>query len=110
MTGKELGRISSARFGHGGYQDAQIGLSFSFEGESWGVQDFKGWWTQSVDSKGAQWTEEDRDRHYAEAVRLLDDTLRAAKKTDVAGLVGVPVEATFEGSTLKSWRVLTEVL
>ena len=43
MIEKKLGKISNVRFGHGGYQDAMIGLSLTFEGQgSWGVSDWKG--------------------------------------------------------------------
>jgi hypothetical protein len=110
-TRKELGRITAARFGFGGYQDAQFGLSLTFAGKSgWGCGFFSGTWGLSISSKDAKWTEADRDRQFAEVVRLTNKTLSEAHKTDVAALVGVPVEVTFEGMVLDSWRVLTEVL
>lgn len=109
MADKQLGRISSARFGFGGYQDAQIGLSLSFEGPSWGVSHFDGHWGIER-SDGAAWTEKDRIHKLGETVMSLKDTLVAAKAQDVAGLIGKPVEVTFEMNTLKSWRILEEVL
>ena len=36
--------------------------------------------------------------------------LNEAKVDDIKNLKGVPVEATFDGTLLKSWRILTEVL
>lgn len=33
----ELGKITKATFGLGGYQDAQVGLWLTFEGKGWGV-------------------------------------------------------------------------
>ena len=40
----------------------------------------------------------------------LNALLQDAKVTHVGELVGVPVEVTFDGMTLQSWRVLKEVL
>lgn len=37
MNGKQLGKISSASFGIGGYQDAMLGLHLMFESDGWGV-------------------------------------------------------------------------
>lgn len=106
---KELGRIQKATFGYGGYDDAMIGFAVELGGEGWGVGDFIGTWA-SDPGVHAQWTPADQRRLWADAVVRLRDTLKAAKRKDVAALVGVPIEATFEGNLLKSWRVLTEVL
>ncbi len=38
--------------------------------------------------------------------KLLEDS----KKTKVRDLTGIPVECSFDGMMLKSWRILTEVL
>lgn len=92
MTEKRLGRITSARFGHGGYQDACIGLSVSLGGER------------------SKWTEHDRDAEIAKSVRFLSTILKQAKVHDVAKLKDIPVEVEFDGMALKSWRILTEVL
>lgn len=108
----QLGKITRATFGPGGYQDAQFGLSVALGGESWGVGDFKGFWdVKTVPSNPSfKWTEADRDAAYAATMRFVAELLRDAKVSDVARLVGVPVEVTFDGNTLHSWRVLTEVL
>lgn len=107
---KELGKISSVSFGHGGYQDAMIGISFSFAGNSgWGVSDFWGVWSIER-SKHAKWTEKDRINDAGKMVMKINDLLSQAKVSDVARLDGIPVEVTFEGNTLKEWRILTEVL
>jgi len=106
---EELGSIKRATFGFGGYQDAEIGLSLTLGGTSWGVGDFKGAW--AIDrSEHARWSEQDRREGWAEAVHLLRDTLKAAKKQHVADLAGTPIIATFDGNRLVSWRVLNEVL
>ena len=108
MDGARLGRITRATFGFGGYDNAMIGLSLSFQGEAWGVKDFKGTWANWTERR--KWTLDEQRGVFADAVELLRDTLHAAKKTDIAELVGTPVEVTFEGNVIKSWRVLTEVV
>lgn len=107
---KVLGCISLARFGLGGYQDAQIGLSLQFDMKGTGVGTFIGGWAYTKPPSHAQWTKEDQRRTWADAVEKLNETLHAAKKQDVSQLVGVPVEVTLDGNVLKSWRVLTEVI
>ena len=108
----ELGKIEQARFGLGGYQDACIGLHVTLSGQGWGVCDTKSSWDANLinRSENTQWTEEGRNDNYAETVRYISDLLAAAKVNDVAKLVGKPVQATFDGNTLQSWRILTEVL
>lgn len=109
MSRTELGRIQKATFGWGGYQEAMIGLSITLSGKAWGVGDFKGAWGIER-SEHAQWSEEDRVKQLGEACMFLRDTLKAAGKQTVDELVGVPIEATFDGNMLQSWRVLEEVL
>lgn len=106
----KIGKITEAEFGIGGYNDAQIGLSLTFGSrkESWGCGSFSGFWADRPDR--AQWSEADQAARFAETMRLLRDTLRAANKQHVAELVGVPVECTFDGNILKSWRVLEEAI
>jgi|SRR5581483_4162288 len=102
-----LGKIIRAEFGFGGYDDAQFGLTLTFEG-GYGTTYFVGTWATRPDWVG--WTVEQQRGHFADAVEKLRDTLLAAKKKHVAELVGIPVEVTCENFALKSWRVLTEVL
>ena len=112
MDGKMLGRITKATFGFGGYDEAMFGLSLTFTGGgdgSWGCGHFEGPWSMEP-SEHTQWTKESQIKQMYEACWLLKDTLVKAKKKDVSQLVGVPVECTFEGNLLKSWRVLEEVL
>ena len=110
MTEKKIGKIKVASFGFGGYDDAMMGLSLTFgsDKEGWGVSDFKGTWANR--SEFAKWTEEDQRKAFADAVILLRDTLTAAKKKHVDQLIGVPVEVEFDNLTIKSWRILEEVL
>ena len=109
---KKLGKIQSVRFGHGGYQDACIGLSVTLGDGSWGVSDFKGTWDPEIIkcTEHTKWTEEDRTNNIGEAVRFISKLLKEAKVDSVDKLKGIPVEATFDGSMLKEWRVLSEVL
>ncbi len=110
MNRKELGRIKSATFGLGGYQECQIGFWLTLGGEGWGVSASGGGAWAIERTEHCKWTEEDRAREVAKAAMKLADTLRLAKKERVQDLVGVPVECTFDGNLLKDWRVLTEVL
>ena len=105
----ELGKIRSIRYGFGGYQDVQFGLSVDLGGESWGVSDFWGGWGEPP-SKYAEWTIEDQIKWHGETANRIADLCRKAKVRGVEELEGVPVQAFFEGMKLSSWRVLEEVL
>lgn len=106
---KELGFIQAAYFGMGGYQDVMLGFGVTLGGKGWGVGDFVGDWATERSDR-CQWTEADRQAGIAKAAWRLKEVLEQAHKKHVGELVGVPVEVTLEGNTLKSWRVLTEVL
>lgn len=108
-TRKELGKITGARYGFGGYQDAQFGLSVSLGGESWGVGDFWGMWASEPD-KHKKWTRDEQIEAHGETADRVCKLLTAARVTCVEELAGIPVEVSFEGNTLKEWRVLKEVL
>lgn len=109
---KKLGKIESVRFGHGGYQDAMLGLSVTLSAKGWGVNDFKGNWDAELIkcTENTKWTEEDRDKGYSDTMRFVSKLLKEAKVDNVSKLKGVPVECSFEGTMLKEWRILTEVL
>jgi hypothetical protein len=109
---KKLGKIKNVKFGIGGYQDAMIGLHVTLGSDSWGVEDScSAWDAESIKwSENSNWTEDDRDKQYAEILRYLSKLLKDAKVDSVDRLKGIPVEVTFDGNMLKKWRVLTEVL
>ena len=110
-TSKKIGKIQSISFGFGGYQDAMLGLSVTLGNDSWEDNDFRGGWGPHITcDKHCKWTEADRSEQYAAAVRLLGDLLTQAKREKLADLKNVPVEASFDGKTLKSWRILTEAI
>lgn len=90
----QLGRITNAFYGLGGYNDAQLGLHLEFAGSGWGV----------FTTEGAF------DPNLVELTHLISKTLSEAKVTSIEKLKGTPVELTFDGNQLKSWRILTEVL
>lgn len=106
---KELGKIQKCHFGQGGYQDACIGVTFTLGGDSWGVGDFWGAWAIERSDR-AKWTEADRITQLGEMVMRLNSLLANAKVSTVDALQGIPVEVTFDGMALESWRVLKEVL
>jgi hypothetical protein len=88
MNRKQLGKIQKVYIGLGGYQECQYGISFTFgsEKDCWGVDTF-------------------------ENTEKVEQYLKEAKVTDVNNLKNIPVECEFDESrTLKSWRILTEVL
>ena len=110
---KQLGKITNVRFGRGGYQDVQFGLSLTFEGKSWGCGTIiTGGWAYGHLSpdKHTKWTEEDRTKSMAEMCQKIDKVLGDAGVDDVAKLKNMPVEVTFDGNTMKDWRILKEVL
>jgi hypothetical protein len=109
---KKLGKIESVSFGLDGYQGAMLGLHVTLGNGSWGVGDSKANWDaeQIKWSEHTQWTELERDSWYAEIMRYVSKLLKEAKVDSVDKLKGKPVEVTFDGNQLKSWRILTEVL
>lgn len=108
----KLGKLENVKFGLGGYQDACLGLSVTITGDGWGVGDNKSTWDANLfkHTDYCEWTEEDRSEGYDDIMRYLSDLLSDAKVSSVDELNGKPVEATFEGLNLKSWRILTEVI
>jgi hypothetical protein len=110
MTDIKLGKIQSVEFGFGGYQDAQVGISFTLSGRGWGVTDFWGYWSMER-SEYAKWTEDDRTQYFGRMVLRIAKLLEDAKKQNLTELKGSPVEITFDApfGKLISWRILTEV-
>lgn len=106
---KELGKITHASFGMGGYQECMVGLSLAFGSKGWGVNTFYGGWAIER-SEYAKWSEADRMHEIGKAGMKLAELLQKVGKRDVKELVGTPVEVTFAGNELKDWRLLDEVL
>ena len=109
MLEVKLGKINKVKFGSGGYDDAMFGVTFNLGGNGWGVGDFWGMWSNPP-SPHAKWTVEDQMKSRAETMTKLIDLMQKAKVNDLNKLQGIPVEVTFEFKSLKSWRILEEVL
>lgn len=112
MMDKKLGKIESVSFGYGGYNEAKFGLNLTFSGEGWGVTCFIGnaWGIDLECTQNCQWTEEDRDKSFADMCREVNQVMLDAKVYSVDKLLNKPVEVTFEDNLLKEWRILKEVL
>lgn len=111
MEEKYLGKIQSIEVGFGGYQDAMLGLTIDLVSSNCGISDFKGTWNSSVKvSENTKWTEADRSRLNDETMRFIDKLLTDAKVHSVSQLRNKPVEFIINNNTLKSWRILKEVL
>jgi len=95
-----LGKIDRAEVGFGGYQEAMFGLAIGFSSGTTVCGDFLGAWPKENPEPG-QW-----DPFGKKIIELLRD----AKVDAVSKLVGKPVEIFFDGLSLKTWRILTEVL
>lgn len=107
---KHLGKISEVKFGFGGYQDLQLGLTIKLSFPGSGAETFlAGGWITEI-SEYTKWTEDDRAREHASLCANLIKILKDAKVEDVADLKNKPIEATFERLVLTNWRILTEVL
>lgn len=106
---KELGKITRFDIGHGGYDGAMFGLSVSLGASGWGVGDFDGTWSRDPDQY-CKWTKQDQLDHWAKMCQRVSDLMKQAKVTTTQDMVGIPVEVTFNGNRLESWRILEEVL
>jgi hypothetical protein len=109
LMDKRLMKIDSAYVGFGGYQDAMIGIWLSFSGSECGVSDCNnGTW--ATWNKHCKWTKESQVEYLGNLMLKIAGWLKEAKIDSVDKLKGIPVEVTFEGNALQSWRILTEVL
>jgi hypothetical protein len=109
---KELGKIESVYFGYGGYQNAQMGLTVTLMFDGKGYSDFisGGWYEKICVDKYTKWTEEDRSNQRVEMVKKIDKLLSDAKVQTIDQLKDKPIEVTTDNFSVKSWRILTEVL
>lgn len=111
---KQIGKIKSVCVGKGGYQNAMFGISFELGGPDWTVGDFEGAWgikTPPHDiTTEAGWTEKDRTEAFSLTMRRMNQLICDAKVDCIAQLVNIPIEATFEGQKLQTWRILTEAI
>lgn len=108
MNRVELGKIKKLTVGIGGYQDAQLGVSVELGGSGWGVCDFFGTW--ATHTERCKWTPAEQRGILADTMLRIRDLLADANVATTDKLIGKPIEATFDGGILKSWRILKEVL
>lgn len=109
MTETQLGKITRARFGAGGYDGAQFGLSVELSlQDGAAVGDFKGTWSKYPPR--AQYTQESWNAERLAMLDFVQQLFVDAKVDEVSKLVGKPVEVKLDRNMLKSWRILTEVL
>ena len=110
MDGKFLGKINNISFGFGGYQDAEFGVSLDFRyDKGMGVGNFRGCWGDPP-SDSAKWTLKEQTEQWGQMVRWVADLCKKAGVQEFYQLKNKPVEVIIEGNTLKSWRLLEEVL
>ena len=109
MTGKILGKITTAEYGMVGDHPFLFGLQLHFslgDGTSIGCGSS---YTVNI-SESCRWLEEERQCAITKSVDELYKILKDAKVNYVSELVGKPVEVTIEGSCFKDFRILKEVL
>ena len=111
MQGTFLGKIESIKFG---VKDSRIGLFYTLTlNNCCGTQSSNTVWDpeQIKVTQYTKWTEDDRDMELAQLMRYISKLLSEAKVDDITKLAGKPIEITIdEFNSLKSWRILTEVL
>lgn len=104
----ELGKISAIKVG---LDDGWLGIKFVLEGTGWGVTTSNpngGAWF--IRPPHAKWSVEEQKTRLGEDLLYIGQLLTDAKVTDINNLIGKPIQATFNGSVLCNWRILTEVL
>lgn len=116
---KEIGKITRAKFGLGGYQDCQVVFEFQLGGSGWGTcYTYECHWghVSEEDLKkpdsNYKWTHEQRIESIGKQAWEVIKLMKSAKVDSLDKLNGLPIEATFEGpcGRILSFRILTEVI
>jgi len=106
----EIGVIKAVRFGAGGYDNVQFGLTVDLLVQGCCVNDFLGCWA-GAPPENAQWTLADQTAHYGKICRRIHQLLTDAKVKDLASLVGRPVRVyTKPNGLLETWDILKEAV
>lgn len=105
----KLGKIESVSFG---VEDGRLGLHFTFTFGSTGCVWYETIWDFATVERTeySKWTEMEHEQEAVELMKKISNYLSDAKVSNIQDLKNRPIEATFEGRMLKSWRILTEVL
>ena len=109
MTGKVLGKITSAEYGQVGDYPFLFGLQLYFklgDGTFIGSGSF---YTVNI-SPECRWEESERQEAIVKNIENLNKILDDAKVNYISELLNKPVEVTIEKNTFKGFRILTEVL
>lgn len=106
---KMLGKIGDVSFGSGGYDNVMFGFSFTLHGTEGSFQDFMGTWNREPDEH-CKWTKCSQNAYFLTSFNRVREIMKQAKVSDFYKLKGIPIEIEMIDYTLKSWRVLTEVL
>ena len=108
MTGKFLGKITSAEFGKCPDYPQFVGIQFKFRYDCFS-EGCGGKYTVNLHEK-CIWSKEERAIACMNSFDEINKILKAAKCNYVSQLVGKPIEITVDGNSFKDFRILTEVL
>lgn len=109
MTGKVLGKITSAEFGQVRDYPFLFGLQLYFKLGDGTCIGCGSKYTINI-SKECRWEESERSTAIVKTIEDLNKILKDAKVNHVSQLINKPVEVTIESNTFKDFRILTEVL
>ena len=106
---KQLGKIETISFG---VEDGKLGLSLTFTFGSTGCIWYETIWDFATVEKTeySKWTEMEREQEAVELMKKISKYLNEAKVSSITELKNVPVECSFSGNMMRSWRVLKEVI
>ena len=109
MTGKVLGKITSAEFGFIRDYPFMMGLQLHFSLADGSCIGDGGSCTVNM-NKDCQWKSMSRSEGIEWMADKVKEILNAAKVDYVSQLVNKPVEVTIDQNCFKDFRILTEVL
>ena len=109
MTGKILGKITSAEYGMIRDYPFLFGLQLYFKLGDGTAIGCSSRYTVNI-CEECKWTAEERQIGITKSVDEVYEILKDAKVSYVSELVNKPVEVTIECNTFKDFRILTEVL
>ncbi len=104
---RKFGKITRAKWGVHIDRPFLFGLYLAFGGSCWGVS------THEVLNISPECEYSDDVTKESEMERVIAKTvelLKSAKVHTIDELIGKPVEVTFNGTTISSYRILEEVL
>lgn len=112
MSEKVLGKIDRISLGMGGYQGVMFGLHIDFKlSNGYHVSDSDCFWGYDIKvGKLTKWSESDREQEWGKIMTRIAKLCHQARVNSFDKLMGIPVEVEIENDSLKSWRILEEVL